>query len=152
MPPVTFRRAVPDDMPAILSLLSDDRLGALREQGPEDPAPYVAAFALIDADPRHFLCVTELDGRVVGTLQLSVIPGLSRGGVLRGQIEAVRVARDCRGAGIGRAMMTWAIDWCRAQGCALVQLTTDRSRTEAHRFYDGLGFAPTHLDYKLQLD
>ncbi len=88
----------------------------------------------------------------MGTLQLTFIPGLARGGALRGQIEAVRVARSHRGAGLGRAMMNWAITECRARGCGLVQLTTDRSRTDAHRFYDGLGFVPSHVGYKRVLD
>lgn len=153
LPDLVFRRARAADLPAILALLADDRLGAAREVL-SDPGlvPYQAALAQIDADPNQFLCVVEQAGRVVGTLQLSFIPGLSRGGSLRGQIEAVRVARDLRGAGIGRAAFDWAIAECRARGCALVQLTTDRSRTDAHRFYEGLGFQASHIGYKLRLD
>lgn len=146
-----FRRATAADLPAILALLADDQLGAGREN-PADAARYRAAFDLIDADPAQLLAVAQDADRVVGTLQLTFIPGLARGGALRGQIEAVRVARSHRGAGLGRAMMDWAIAECRARGCALVQLTTDRSRTDAHRFYDGLGFVPSHVGYKLALD
>ncbi|WP_242679708.1 GNAT family N-acetyltransferase [Paracoccus nototheniae] len=152
-PDLQFRKARAADLPAILALLADDRLGAAREASPADGlAPYLAALAQIDADPNQFLCVIEQAGRVAGTLQLTFIPGLSRGGALRGQIEAVRVARDLRGAGIGRAAFDWAIAECRARGCALVQLTTDRSRADAHRFYEGLGFQASHIGYKLLLD
>ncbi|MFN4060169.1 MAG: GNAT family N-acetyltransferase [Paracoccus hibiscisoli] len=145
-----MRRARVTDLPAILALLADDPLGAGRED-PTDIARYRTAFDQIDADPAQLLAIAEVAGRVVGTLQLTFIPGLSRGGALRGQIEAVRVARDQRGAGVGRAMMDWAIAECRERGCALVQLTTDRARPDAHRFYDGLGFVPSHLGYKLAL-
>lgn len=146
-----FRRARAGDLAAILALLVDDRLGAERDSL-DDLAPYRAAFAQIDADPRQLLAVAEdAAGRVVGTLQLTFIPGLSRGGALRGQIEAVRVASDLRGRGIGAGMIAWAIEECRRRGCALVELTTDRSRTDAHRFYDRLGFEASHLGYKMVL-
>ncbi|SCY79099.1 GNAT family N-acetyltransferase [Paracoccus tibetensis] len=146
-----FRRARAGDLAAILALLVDDRLGAERDSL-DDLAPYRAAFAQIDADPRQLLAVAEdAAGRVVATLQLTFIPGLSRGGALRGQIEAVRVASDLRGRGIGAGMIAWAIEECRRRGCALVQLTTDRSRTDAHRFYDRLGFEASHLGYKMVL-
>ena len=152
-PGLQFRRARATDLPAIVALLADDPLGAQREQADaQGLAPYRTAFAQIEADPNQFLCMIEQAGRVAGTLQLSFIPGLSRGGALRGQIEAVRVARDLRGAGIGRAAFDWAIAECRARGCTLVQLTTDRSRADAHRFYEGLGFQASHLGYKLSLD
>lgn len=145
-----FRRARAADLPAILALLADDALGAGRE-APNDIAPYQVAFAAIEADPAQLLAVADDDGRVVGTLQLTLIPGLARACALRGQIEAVRVARDRRGSGLGRAMMEWAIAECRDRGCALVQLTSDRARADAHRFYDGLGFTASHLGYKLDL-
>ncbi|MFC0199843.1 GNAT family N-acetyltransferase [Paracoccus rhizosphaerae] len=146
----TFRRATADDLPGIVAMLADDALGAARETN--DIAPYRQAFAAIDADPNQFLCVLEEEGRVIGTMQLTFIAGLSRRGARRGQIEGVRVHRDHRGGGLGRQMILWAIDRCRAEGCALVQLTTDRSRTDAHRFYDSLGFKASHLGYKLPLD
>lgn len=152
-PDLQFRRARATDLPEIVALLADDPLGSQREQADAQAlAPYRTAFAQIEADPNQFLCVIEQAGRIVGTLQLSFIPGLSRGGALRGQIEAVRVARDLRGAGIGRAAFDWAIAQCRARGCTLVQLTTDKSRANAHRFYEGLGFEASHLGYKLSLD
>ncbi len=150
--PAIFRRAEARDLPAIVALLADDPLGAGREAAEGDLDPrYAAAFAAIAADPNQFLAVAEADGRVVGTLQLTFIPGLSRGGMTRGQIEAVRVARDQRSGGLGQAMFEWAIRTCRERGCGLVQLTTDKSRADAHRFYDRLGFVASHEGYKLNL-
>jgi ribosomal protein S18 acetylase RimI-like enzyme len=131
-------------------LLADDPLGRDREGA--DPAPYGRAFALIDTDPAQLLVVAVDGTEVVGTLQLSVIPGLSRRGALRAQVEAVRVRSDARGRGIGEAMVRWAIGESRRRGCALVQLTTDVSRTDAHRFYERLGFVPSHVGLKLALD
>lgn len=147
-----FRKAHAGDLAAIVGLLADDALGRHREEASRDLAPYLRAFEQMEADPNQFLCVADRDGVVVGTLQLTFIPGLSRGGATRGQIEAVRVARDARGAGVGRAMFDWAIATCRAQGCTLVQLTTDKARPDAHRFYDALGFRASHIGYKLLLD
>ncbi|MBK1634794.1 GNAT family N-acetyltransferase [Rhodovulum adriaticum] len=145
-----FRRATAADLEAIVALLADDVLGASRENAlPAADACYRAAFAEIDADPNQFLCVVEDAQRIVGTLQLTFIPGLSRNGTKRGQIEAVRIARDRRGGKLGEAMLAWAISECRAHGCSLVQLTTDKARPDAHRFYDRLGFEPTHIGYKL---
>lgn len=150
--PIIFRRAGEADIPAIVRMLADDELGVNREDAAGNSASYLRAFQDIDADPSQFLCVAESDGKVVGTLQLSFIPGLSRGGAKRGQIEAVRVARDYRGEGIGRAMLEWAIEKCRAENCALVQLTTDKGRQDAHRFYESFGFEASHIGYKLSTD
>ncbi|HEU4423926.1 MAG TPA: GNAT family N-acetyltransferase [Pilimelia sp.] len=147
---VAFRPARRSDVPAILALLADDSLGAGREPV-TDAAPYLRAFDEIDADPRNELVVADRDGEVVGTLQLTVIPSLSRRGARRAQIEAVRVHADLRGAGLGRRMIGWAVDRARAHGCALVQLTTDKRRTDAHRFYRSLGFEATHEGMKLPL-
>lgn len=150
--PLTFRRAGESDLDRILALLADDPLGASRERtDPSHRLPYLAAFRRVDADPNQLLAVAELDGEVVGTLQISFLDGLSRGGMRRGQIEAVRVAAERRGTRIGEALIQWAVDQCRAAGCGLVQLTTDRSRTDAHRFYDRLGFKASHVGYKLDL-
>jgi len=147
-----YRRATAADLGAIVTLLADDVLGATRENASSAVDDcYRAAFAEIDADPNQFLCVVEDGQRIVGTLQLTFIPGLSRNGTRRGQIEAVRIARDRRGDRLGEAMLAWAIRECRARGCALVQLTTDRARTDAHRFYERLGFEPTHVGYKLRI-
>lgn len=145
-----FRRAVAEDLPAIIRMLADDPIGQGREAaGDMLDSAYTAAFSAIDADPNQLLVVAEDDRGVVGTLQLSFIPGLSRKGAWRGQIEAVRVARDCRSEGLGRRMIDWAIAECRSRDCALVQLTTDKARTDAHRFYEGLGFVASHIGYKL---
>lgn len=151
LPGLTFRRAREADLPTLVGLLSDDILGAGREAADRDFAAYQTAFAEIEADANQFLCVVEDGGQIVGMLQLSFIPGLSRGGSKRGQIESARVARHRRDEGIGRAMFDWAILQCRQRGCALVQLTTDKTRPDAHRFYDRLGFDATHVGYKLLL-
>jgi GNAT superfamily N-acetyltransferase len=116
-----------------------------------DLAAYEVAFRAIDADPAHILLVAESAGQVVGTMQLSFLPGLARRGALRAQIEAVRVAESTRGTGLGTAMLQWAIDEARRRGCALVQLTSDKSRTSAHRFYERLGFVASHEGMKLKL-
>ncbi|HEV7149001.1 MAG TPA: GNAT family N-acetyltransferase [Pedococcus sp.] len=149
-PGVRLRRATPADLTAIVALLADDPLGAGREH-PSSFAAYERAFAAIDADPSHRLVVLEDDGTVVGTLQLSFLPGLSRGGAWRGQIEAVRVAASHRGQGLGERLVRWAVEESTARGCALVQLTTDKSRRDAHRFYARLGFEPSHEGFKMTL-
>jgi GNAT superfamily N-acetyltransferase len=145
----TIRPATQDDVPAIVAMLADDPLGARREQ-PGDPA-YLAAFTALAADPRQLLVVAEQDGAPAGTLQLTFIPCLSRRGATRAQIEAVRVRADRRGSGLGQELVRWAIDTARERGCVLVQLTTDNSRTDAHRFYERLGFQASHVGMKLPL-
>lgn len=147
---VALRRARQEDVAAIVDLLAADQLGAAREDR-GDLTAYRQAFVLIDADPAQLLVVAEDDGTVVGTFQLTFIPGLARGGALRAQIEAVRVERSHRGGGLGQAMIEWAIAESRRRGCALVQLTTDKSRADAHRFYERLGFTSSHEGYKLHL-
>ncbi|MEP7762863.1 GNAT family N-acetyltransferase [Sanguibacter sp. 25GB23B1] len=149
--PVAIRRATSADVPAIVRLLADDPLGASRET-PHHLAPYEAAFARIDADPQHRLVVAERDGVVVGTLQLTILPGLSRQGATRGLVEAVRVDSSVRGGGLGTELLAWAVEAARESGCTMVQLTTDASRTDAHRFYERLGFVGSHLGFKLVLD
>lgn len=145
------RRATPDDVAAIIALIAADQIGATRDGG--DLAPYRRAFAAIDADPAQLLAVvTDAAGAVVGTLQLTFIPGLARAGALRAQIEAVRVRADLRGRGLGGALLGWAIEAARERGCALVQLTSDKRRAEAHRLYGRLGFAASHEGFKLALD
>ena len=135
-----------------MALLADDPLGQGREAAGGAPHPaYAAAFAAIEADPNQFLAVAEEAGRVVGCLQLSFIPGLTRTGMWRGLIEGVRIAADRRGSGLGRLMFDWAIAQCRARGCGLVQLTTDKARPEARRFYESLGFTASHEGMKLAL-
>ncbi|MFE5776525.1 GNAT family N-acetyltransferase [Brachybacterium sp. NPDC056505] len=146
----TVRRAEAEDVPALVVLLADDMIGSGREQ--EDLAPYLAAFAEIDADPRQFLAVVEdASGGVCGTLQLTLVPGLSRRGSTRLQIEAVRLAGATRGRGLGTALFAWAHEYGRHHGAALAELTTDKSRVDAHRFYDRLGYRASHEGYKLEL-
>lgn len=148
-----FRRAARDDLPDIVAMLADDDLGKSREilSDPVDQA-YAAAFEIIDRDPNQLLTVTtRQDGQVIGTLQLSFLTHLARRGALRAQIEAVRVARTERGSEVGEKMFRWAIAEARSRGCAMVQLTTDRQRPDAHAFYSKLGFIPSHLGFKLAL-
>jgi GNAT superfamily N-acetyltransferase len=147
-----FRRARQLDVPAIVRLLASDPLGATRETSGTGALPEAfEAFEAFDADPRQFLVVAELDGRVVGTLQLTFIPSLTYRGGERAQIEAVRVDAGSRDRGLGRAMVGWAIEQARARGCRLVQLTTDQRRPDALRFYQSLGFRATHAGMKLPL-
>ncbi|MQA94781.1 MAG: GNAT family N-acetyltransferase [Streptosporangiales bacterium] len=150
MSDVEFREARAADVPAIVAMLADDPLGAARE-APETPGPYLAAFERIAGDPNQRLVVVERDGRVIGTPQLTIIPGLSRQGASRALIEAVRVHADERGSGLGSRLITWAIDEARREGCRMVQLTSDASRTDAHRFYSRLGFTASHVGFKLAL-
>ncbi|MGI5154231.1 N-acetyltransferase family protein [Microbispora sp. CA-102843] len=144
-----FRTARREDVPAIVAMINEDPITAARPS-PGEP-DYHAAFEEVDADPRNELIVVESDGEVVGTMQITYIPGLSRRGGERALIEAVRVAVPYRNRGIGREMMRWAIERARERGCALVQLTSDKARTEAHRFYGSLGFAASHEGFKLLL-
>ncbi len=150
---LTFRRARLNDLSVIVGLLADDPLGSKRENPTEPPDPrYVAAFAALDADSNQLLAVVEgPDGIILGCLQLSFIPGLTRLGMWRGQIEGVRIAASRRGEGLGQRMFEWAIDECRRRGCGLVQLTTDKTRPDAHRFYEALGFVASHEGMKLDL-
>ncbi|MGW4489035.1 N-acetyltransferase family protein [Amycolatopsis sp. NPDC004368] len=150
MPDLTVRKARRDDVEAIVRMLVDDQLGATRDSA-DDLEPYLRAFEAIDADPQQLLIVATSSDEPVATLQLTIIPGLARRGALRGQIEAVRVRSDQRSAGLGRALVQWAIEECRRRGCALVQLTSDTSRNAAHRFYEQLGFTASHTGFKLHL-
>ncbi|MCS0635175.1 GNAT family N-acetyltransferase [Streptomyces sp. LP05-1] len=150
MSDLLIRPAGPGDLPAIVALLADDPLGARRET-PDDLAPYAAALERLRADPHQHQVVAERDGRVIGTLQLTIVPGLSRRGAVRSIIEAVRIHADERGGGLGTHLIEWAITESRRQGCQLVQLTSDASREDAHRFYRRLGFEPSHVGFKLTL-
>jgi GNAT superfamily N-acetyltransferase len=144
-----IRPATRADVPAIVAMLADDELGAGRER-PGDPV-YDSAFDAVAADPNQLLVVADVAGEPVGTLQLTFIPGLSRLGAVRAQIEAVRIRSDQRGSGLGGQLIGWAIEAARQRGCALVQLTTDASRADAHRFYERLGFRASHVGMKLTL-
>jgi GNAT superfamily N-acetyltransferase len=147
---ITIRRATAQDVPHIVALLADDTLGAQRES-PDELGPYQAAFTAIDADPRQWLLVAVLGEEVVGTAQLTYLPGLSRKGGTRAQIEAVRVGNAARGSGLGSQLIGWCVDRAREHGCTMVQLTSDVTRLDAHRFYERLGFKATHIGFKLGL-
>lgn len=144
-----FRDATEADLPTIVALLSDDPLGASRES-PDDPA-YLAAFQDIAAQTGNTMIVGEDEGAIIACLQLTIIPGLSRSGAKRAQIESVRVAASHRSQGVGARIFDHALDRARAEGCALAQLTTDLTRADAHRFYEQLGFTHTHAGYKRPL-
>ncbi len=150
---LVFGSAGRADLTTIVGLLADDPLGSRREQ-PVDPLPdsYYAAFEAITDDPNQDLVLARLRGEIVGVLQLTFIPGMTYEGGWRAQIEGVRVAEEVRSAGVGRAMVEWAIERARDRGCRLVQLTTDSRRPEALRFYESLGFAATHHGLKLHFD
>ena len=147
---VEFGPAAADDVSAIVGLLTDDELGQTRESA--DLGPYTRAFDQIDADPNHELVVGRFGGRVVCCAQLTVLPCMTHGGTKRAQIEGVRVDSNMRGRGIGYVMMWWIIERAKERGCGLVQLTTDRRRADAERFYEKHGFTTTHHGMKLWLD
>jgi len=148
---LVIRPATAEDVPAIVAMLADDTLGARRET-PHDIAPYLAAFESIAANPDTLLVYAETaDGKPAGTLQLMFLQGLGRHGATRAQIESVRIHSGMRGTGLGTELMKWAVETARERGAFLVQLTSDASRTEAHRFYERLGFVHSHAGYKLHL-
>ncbi|WP_282609366.1 GNAT family N-acetyltransferase [Pelagibius sp. Alg239-R121] len=149
---MAFRPAEAKDLSNIVALLADDELGQSRElPGPPLDPQYLSAFEAIDKDPNQLLAVVEREGVLIGCLQLTFIPGLSRRGMWRGQIESVRIASSCRGEGLGGQMFRWAIEQCRARKCGLVQLTTDKTRPDAFKFYEKLGFVASHEGMKLSL-
>jgi ribosomal protein S18 acetylase RimI-like enzyme len=152
MAEIRCRRATHADLTDIVALLADDPLGRGREN-PSIPLDgrYTAAFEALDRDPNQLMAVVEDNGAIVGCLQLSFIPGLSRTGMLRGQIESVRIAASHRGEGLGRKVFDWAIGECRKRGCGLVQLTSDKTRPDAIQFYESLGFRASHEGLKLEL-
>jgi GNAT superfamily N-acetyltransferase len=146
---LVMRTATLADLPAIVAMLFDDHLGQSREtiSDPPDPA-YVAGFDAIAADPNQHLVVAEYEGAVVGTMQLSYLPGIQFRGGWRQQVEAVRIASSLRGRGLGTQMMAWALEQARERGCYIVQLSSHISRTDAHRFYEQLGFDNEHVQMK----
>jgi len=147
-----FRAATRQDLPEIVRMLADDPLGSRRERFEQPlPAAYVRAFEAIAADPNNELVVAEDAGELLGVLQLTFIPYLTHQGSWRALIEGVRVSSTRRGQGLGRALLQWAIARARERGCRLVQLTTDKARPDALRFYEGLGFQATHEGLKLDL-
>ena len=145
MPSVSASPAQTDDLPAIVDLLADDVLGQGRENiGPPLHSDYFDAFEAIDDDPNQLLVVFEAEGVIIGCLQLSFIPGLSRQGAWRGQIESVRISSKRRGAGLGQEMISWAVNACRERGCRIIQLTSDKARKDAAEFYLALSFVASH--------
>ena len=151
-PELTIRRATREDVPHIVRMLADDSLGSQRERY-EEPLPqsYYAAFEEIDQEKNTELVVVELAGEVIGTLQYTLLPGLSYQGSRRAQVEAVRVDARFRSLGIGNQLMEWAIKRARQQQCYVLQLSTNKSRAAAHRFYQRLGFVASHEGMKLEL-
>jgi GNAT superfamily N-acetyltransferase len=147
-----FRQAKLEDLPEIVRMLADDFLGATRERY-ETPLPesYVKAFEEIDADKNNELIVAEKDGEIVGTLQITFTPSISFQGGRRATVESVRVDEKYRGQGFGKELMKWAIERAREENCVAMQLTTNSDRTDAHRFYENLGFKKSHLGMKLRL-
>ena len=149
MPTVSARLALIDDLPTIIGLLADDVLGQGRENmGPPLHSDYLDAFEAINDDPNQVFVVFEVEDVIIGCLQLSFIPGLSRQGAWRGQIESVRVSSETRGVGLGQEMIKWAIDSCRERGCRIIQLTSDKTRQDAAEFYRALGFVASHEGFK----
>ena len=151
-PSVRIRPATREDVPAIVRMLADDPLGATRERY-EDPLPaeYWSAWEAIERDPNQLLIVAEVEGEAAGVLQLTLIPGLTRLGSWRALVEGVRIDRARRGAGLGEIMFRWAIEEATRRGCRLIQLTTDKQRPDAHRFYERLGFVASHEGMKRDL-
>jgi len=147
-----FRKATRMDVPAIVRLLADDALGVTREQY-SDPLPdkYYVAFDEINSDKNNYLLVAELDQQIIGTLQMTFITYLTYQGGKRALIEGVRTDKSVRGQGIGKAMLEWAIQKSKAEGCHVVQLTTDKKRIDAFEFYKNLGFVASHEGMKLHL-
>jgi len=149
---VEFRRAARDDVPAIVRLLAADPLGAKREALVSPlPESYYEAFEALDRDPNNELVVAELERRVVGVLQITFIPYLTYQGGWRALIEGVRVDSEVRSRGLGRELFEWAIERARQRGCHMVQLTSDKARPDAIRFYENLGFVASHEGMKLHL-
>jgi len=152
MSAISIRRAREADVAAIVAMLADDALGQAREDASLPLAQaYLDAFAAIDSDPNQLLAVMADGDEIIGTLQITFLAGLSLRGAWRGQIEAVRVATNRRNEGLGQRLFDWAIGKCRERGCRVVQLTTNKSRADAHRFYERLGFKASHIGYKLKL-
>jgi ribosomal protein S18 acetylase RimI-like enzyme len=152
MSELTFRYATDADLLPVVQLLADDEYAESREKGGDIVAPeYAEAFAAMQKMPNNRILLAEQEGRIVGAMQLTFLPGLSRQGTKRAFVEAVRVASDLRGHHIGTQMMKHAIAEARAAGCKLVQLTSDKRRTRAHLFYRRLGFDQSHVGFKMEL-
>jgi GNAT superfamily N-acetyltransferase len=149
---ILFRLATRADLPSIVRMLADDDLGSQREKY-EDPLPesYYSAFEQISNDPNHELIAAERNGEVIGTLHLMFLPSVSFQGGLRAQVESVRVDKRFQSQGIGSQLMKWSVERAKRRGAHVVQLTTHKTRVDAHRFYERLGFKGSHLGMKLGL-
>lgn len=145
-----FKEAQQSDLATIIQLLSDDKLGSARENT-QDTSLYLTAFNAIQTQSGNSIIVAVAQEQIVGVFQLTFVPGLSRNGMLRAQIEAVRVNQQYRGQGIGKALIQHALKLAKKAGCGMVQLTSDKQRTDALRFYENLGFTASHEGFKLLL-
>lgn len=152
MADLTYRYATRADLPYMVALIAADDVGTQMDD-PEQPdsAEYQAGLAAIDADPNQELFIVEAEGQIIGTFQLTYIPGIARKGMWRGLVESVHVSPEHRNRGYGSQMMRWAIERCRARGCGMVQLTSNKKRVDAHRFYRTLGFDQSHEGFKIFL-
>jgi GNAT superfamily N-acetyltransferase len=149
---LAYRAATPADLPFIIALIVEDSVISTGDDPADAAHPdYVSALAEITADPGEEMIIVEKDGVPVGCFQLSYLPGLMRRGMKRGQIEVVHVAETHRNRGIGGEMMRWAVERCRENGCSMVQLTSNKKRLDAHRFYERLGFLKSHEGFKYYL-
>lgn len=148
---LVFRLAKKEDLPAIIRMLADDSLGEAREQVNDEISDnYLQAFERISNDPNQELTIVEMNGEAVATFQLSFIPYLTYQGGMRAQVEAVRTHANYRGQGIGSKVFAYIINRAKEKGCHMVQLTTDKQRPDAIRFYEALGFKSTHEGMKLK--
>jgi GNAT superfamily N-acetyltransferase len=152
MPDLAYRVATPADLEFMVDLVAEDDVGGTLDRWDAASAPnYAEALAAIRADPNQELFIVELDGEPIGTFQLTYLPGIMRRGMWRGLIESVHVVPEQRNRGYGAAMMNWAVEHCRQRGCGMVQLTSNKQRLDAHRFYRRLGFVQSHEGFKLFL-
>ena len=151
MSTVTFRPARSGDLATVIALLADDKLGVNRESLEGSSQAYEQAFAEIDGDPNNMIYVAEDDGLVIGCLQVTFIANLTFKGGRRALIEAVRIVDSHQGQGLGQRLMEHAIDLARERDCRIVQLTSNKERDDAIRFYEQLGFQPSHVGFKLYL-
>ena len=149
---LAFREALESDLSKLVALLADDELGATREDNSTPLNPrYLTSFNEIDLDPNNQLIVAESQKALVGMMQLTFIPYLTHTGSWRCLIEGVRIARPFRGKGVGTDLIQWAIESAKSRHCGIVQLTSDKQRPDAIRFYESLGFKATHEGFKLKL-
>jgi ribosomal protein S18 acetylase RimI-like enzyme len=149
MSDITFRTATKDDLKAIVALLADDDIGEDHETAL--PAEYLHAFEAMEAEGYNKYLLAVMDGKIVGSLQLTFMPSLSHGAAKRAQIESARVRSDARGRNIGTALMKEAIRIARENGCKMIQLDSDKRRSRAHLFYRRLGFEQSHAGFKKAL-